>query len=763
MPNEFDWRKYGENYPEVDERLGGLPSWIRRIVPKKGGGEEASFGAPGLAPFSPAAVGALGLAAPAATALAAPAALGYGIGKLVAPKKTEEVVGKLKEFGGRALKGASALGSAYETGMVESIPGAKAAKLAFLKPEHREFLEQIKAQHPLAAKAGKTAGMVGQMALPGAAIAKGGSLASVAANAALNAAPIAIGTGLDVGVESGSPLAGLQAGALSQALGTLAPTAITGLTRIPGVQKALARLQSSAAGIRMRDIFKVLNRRAKQLTLPPNQTEAYMAKAAPDLVEKIADKVDEFGYGPAGKRALKKWSSEGFETHAKLFDQATGGGRLSADDLVAVSQDPEIDQLKRVFGPSQVDDQIQSIASEIEGTGWTKSRKRLGNYAEVGYAADRQAVPMNDPRRLSAKIAEVMGDRIDDIADNLAEAARNAGQAIPSLDELKITYPAVLAQQSAAAREAARIPVGEAGSPTAARLLLHQLLPRAGVGGLTAAGLTPEMIQRPETIPGNVMKILLASALGQYATKGAGILGRQAAGRGAGLLRNLTPRAVTAIGRGAALTPGAAAAETPARASEGPAGPETAGIELAEAGATPQKVEEAKQATNAAFEGRVMQELQRAWVGLQQAGTRLTFDEFTGLVRQYTNNFDPKMSAPILFRDPKERERYLQTYERALALGRMDIPRALAGGGLIGQESALQRKSRDDLISLMASILGGPEKIAEKKYRDIAERDLQNIRRLKLPAAGQRAALLDLLRTNYGLDLDLLNQYGIAV
>lgn len=769
MPTQFDWRNYGKDFPEVNKNLNGLPDWLVRIL---GSGKEKTFGTPGLAPFSPLAAGAVSLAAPAAASLAIPAAAAYGLGKLIAPKKTEEAVKKIKGFAEKTLNKASALGSAYETGMAESIPGAKFAKKLLLKPEHQKYLEEIKAQHPLAAKAGTVGGTVGMMALPGAAIAKGGSLAAVAANAALNAAPIALGTGLDVGSETGSIGKGITAGLLSQGLGTLAPVGITALTRIPGVQTALARLQSSAAGIRPRDIFKVLKGRAKQLRMSPTQADAYMMKKAPDLITKVADKVDEFGYGPAGKRAFKKWSNEGFEAHAKLFDQATGG-RLSADDMVAISQDADILPIKARFGEQAVDDEIQRMASEIDGQGWTNSRSTLSKYSQAG----SEYVPglaMNDPRRLSSQVAEVMRDRIDSVAGNLAEAARNAGQtAIPELDMLKATYPAVLAQQSAGARAAGQIPVGEGGSPTAARLLLHRLLPNIGMGGATAGILTPDMIKNPKNIPADVMKILLISALGKYVTQGGAGLARGIGGRAAGMLRGFGPQAATVGARAGALLPTAGRAETPVPVSESPeasAEQATARVEAAEQ-AAPEKVEEAKAEVNQAWRDRILEQIQADWENLNYSypGHGISFEDFIAEVDRQTNGFDPKASAVILFRDPKERENYLQTYEQALAVGRMDIPRALAYGKTIigtergGEEAALQRKSHDDLVSLMASIIGGPEKIADRRIREVAEQDLENLKKLKLPPEAQRMALLDLLRTNYGLDLDMLNQYGITV
>jgi hypothetical protein len=547
------WLGLSNNYDDLNTKLNGLPDIVRGVngsspVPANPS-DRKSFGAAGLAPYLPALATPLAGAAGAALGAAAPlAGAAYGIGKLVAPKVTDEAVQKVKDFiSGHvapAIQKAGEVGSAYEMGMGEALPGSRFIE-SKLSPQSQDFITQIKNQHPIAAKAGQVAGIAGSMALPGMNVVKGAGLAGTAANAALNAAPFALGTGLDVGAATGDVKKGVMAGLGSEALGTAIPTAISGLARNPAVNRFLAKMQLAASGVRGGDIQKITRGYAKSLGMSGGAVDTYAAQHADDVINQAADLVGQYGYGRVGKEALKKASTGGFDAHAKLWDDLTGK-KIGPDDLAAVMADPDLAPLRARFGDEAVSKAVNQIGQEIDGQGWTNSRGVLAEYGKAGN--NFQGLSPKDPKILDATIADVMRDRLDTTADHIMEWAKT-GQLgediakqtaeVPSLHILKATYPATLAMTKAAAREAGGISGRFAGgSDTAARQLL-MAAPYLVGGGAVAPGAVGDMLQNPENIPQDLLKIGLGSVAGRLLTRGAGRAAEIGSGIAAGGLRKL--------------------------------------------------------------------------------------------------------------------------------------------------------------------------------------------------------------------------------
>lgn len=430
-----------------------------------------------------------------------------------------------------------------------------------------------------------------------------------------------------------------------------------------------------------------------------------------------------------------------------------------------VLKDPRIVGLKTDYPQlaSQIDDEILAMVGKIDRGTWNSA---YGGWLREAVQKGRHADDILSPAAVRGKVAEVFRDNLGSAAEAVREQI-GGGQ---SLQELGRLVGAQKAVKGGVERAATNVGMGaREGSQTSPRLLTAigpQQLGGAAIGmGTGAAATRPRKGATPAEWVAYVGRILgsgvIGGALGRAGARGVNAL---AAPVLSGLSRAaplVTAGARAAGAMGAAQPMIEPEATTPmARAMTGQ--PETATVETAEQQAGPAKAEEAKQQTNAAFQDRVMSELERAWVGLQQAGTRLTFDEFTGLVRQYTNDFDPKLSAPILFRDPKERERYLKTYENALAFGGMDIESAFAPSGLLDSGKAEKQMARQTLQNWMAGLVAGPERMASRDIQDLVQQDIEAISKLRIPAQEKRRMLRQILQTNYGLDFDLLSQYGVT-
>jgi hypothetical protein len=549
--------------PSIDPAsvVKGTPDFAKMVATRVAGspnykalaGKEQSFGPAGLLPAAGAAFGPLAAAGGAlAGSAAVPLAAAYGIGKLVAPKFTDETVQKLKDLWtskvSPLINKGEAIGSAYETGMAHSIPGSRFLEKK-LPQETQDYLTQIKNQHPLAATAGQTAGTIGAMALPGANIVKGAGLLGTAANAAINAAPFALGTGLDVGATTGDVKKGVLAGLGSEALGTAVPTAISGLAKIPAVSRWLAKLQFGAAGGRTKDVLGTSRGYAKSIGASGSAIDTIAEKKSDDLIQQAADLIGEFGGTRAGKKRLKGWHHDGWEAHAKLWDNLTDKS-LASDDLQAIFNDSDLAQVRARFGDQKVIQNILERSNEIKGQGWTNSRDVLEKYWVAGN--DFQHLRPTDPAVLDSAVASAMRDRLDTVADHFAIKANETlpeGGKIPDLHLLKATTPAVKSLSKAGSREAGNIPGHFAGgSDTFARAAL-QWGPSALAGGAAAPGAIGDMISNPENIPADIGKIAAASVLGRMLSRGAGRLGELGAGAAAGAVRGAGEVPNAALGR----------------------------------------------------------------------------------------------------------------------------------------------------------------------------------------------------------------------
>ena len=436
-------------------------------------------------------------------------------------------------------------------GLVESLPGAGFVEKS-LSPEAAAALAKIKSDAPFAVASGKRGGFVAQMAAPGLNLVKGAGFLGDVGNAAINAAPYALGQGLDVGATTGDAGKGVKAGLLTEGLGTALPAAVSGLSQIPAVSRMLTKMQLAGAGMRTSDAAKNLRQFATHsLGLRGPAVDSYVADHAVPLEEKLGGLIDQFGYGRAGKEAMRKWNDDGFDAHNAIFEAVTGN-HLTTDigknsDIDHVLSDPDLaENALGVFKPADIQAAAKEIGDKIDGLSWQQIRSNggggvLGKFIHAGMNPNLEA---ESPVKLKALVAQAWHNYIDSMADSamtyakqgaLGEEAQQAAANVPDLLTLKSTYPAIQSIKKVQAREEPGIPTNFAkGSDTFARAATDAVLG----GTLGPAGAVASHFIGP----------IIAKVAGKGLERGTGML--------AGALKNASKLPQAAIGRGAAMLGG---------------------------------------------------------------------------------------------------------------------------------------------------------------------------------------------------------------
>jgi hypothetical protein len=761
---------------------------------------EKSFGVAGLLP-SLSTVGPLAIAGAPLAASAAPiAAAAYGIGKAVAPEWTDKTVGKIRDWLSQGVNKAEAKGSAYETGMAESLPASKFIEKA-LPQNVQNYLSMIKSQHPDFAWAGHTAGVVGQMAIPGANIIKGAGLLGTAANAAINAAPYAVGQGMDTYAQTGDLGKSIKSGLISEAAGTIIPTGISGLAQIPSVARWLAKVQLGGAGIKTGDEVKNLRSFATHsLGLRGPAVDSYVASHADDLTNHIAGLVDKFGQGRQGKINMREWNDKGFDAHNDLYEAVTGnhvtteiGQKAGMSDADHVLSDPDLnEEVQGLWKPDKIQESVQRIGGMVDGQSWNRARNTiLRSIIEDGKNAHGQLVGTG-PNVLDAHVAQAWRDQIDSIADRsmawakkgaLGPEAQEASADVPDLHVLKTTYPAIQSIKKAQGREEPMIPNHFAPNSDT---FIRAATEAAMTGTMGPAGALASQVAGP----------IIARTVGKGLSKGAGLA--------AGALRNAGEVPSAAIGRASAqmgnlpdmisgptMAPGPAMGQAvPAPAPEPAGAPATIPMQpIPNAPAQPPAPTPAQAMGNAndamvhaadaprnvpGFNPTAMQERLQEWyqVHTRRMGNDLSFDDFTNQLKQATNGFSPDnpLTYKIMLDDPSEAERIFKAHMTLKKMDGFEIGDALnyythKAGQLGGTRFALggdvartQDMAHTQLIDALHGMGLGDTKEIEARLKKIAwNKDLME----KNKGAGAKQAIADWISNQGGIPVKELMDLGL--
>lgn len=184
---------------------------------------------------------------------------------------------------------------------------------------------------------------------------------------------------------------------------------------------------------------------------------------------------------------------------------------------------------------------------------------------------------------------------------------------------------------------------------------------------------------------------------------------------------------------------------------------------------TTQQVKDAQQTTLSAFDDSIRKKVFRDWTTWQNP-FKGDFDSFYAEVYNETNGFDPKNANTARVIAGSDFANYQKTYQAALemqSLGK-DLTRAVSyipyngpGGGIYKAIDPEGHSDHERLVNTLWTAMTGESKPPEGKDRDNIEARLTDLRRERLDENGAKSKLFEMMQKEYGLNFDLLHQYGL--
>jgi hypothetical protein len=679
-------------------------------------------------------------------------------------------------------------------------------------------LKEFKKSNQLATDSGEIGGTVASMLVPGgtgytkagqaasklglkgaaAGLGKLGSIASGATKLGKGASVLgrvggAMGKGALLGAEQAIPrgiMEALETGnagkaAGNAALGVVLGGALGGAGQLVGEGvKGLGKLGSKFAQSQnlMRKSGDVVDPMAKKLKdyvikgrFPGLNTQA-MTKAAKTYARKIG--VDPVGYsinaGDEMKDALIGISDKYgirntddlkdlIQGTGKAFDQAyaktAAAGITPASVLApAMADGGEIAQFAAEYG-DEAKDIISRVMKNVGDAPDLRTAK--SSLDKLISAYRRNPTPGNMAATEAPGLLYALKDKIDDAVMEFD----------PGLAVAKQDWKALAPLRQMVAREELGLASLFSGSPTQEKLAIE-----SAVKGLAAG--TGDPVAMASAAAGSAIGKKAASGMQQIggflrgeasqallkpenlARLKAGIEGVKKLAGGAGKIGQaaveVAPRVAGAAPSIFSQTneegPQPAASDKEAQAAQ-------VSAQEAEASVAPEQAEEAKQEVNSKWADKVAENVQSAYVEYDVASLGFSYDEFLGAIKKVTNDFEPTISAEIVFPDKGERTAFLKDYERALQYKAVDVSSALTPGGFI--PSAGHQAGKAQLTDFVARVAGQDPMLMDKKKKKAIDAMINRVAAMKGSQAEKQSALLRELQANYGIDFRRLADLGL--
>ena len=519
------------------------------------------------------------------------------------------------------------------------------------------------------------------------------------------------------------------------------------------------RLTQLLPGFNARDLTKALNESASNLGI--KSKAGYIVSNAEDLEKGLYDFAENTGIrNPKDFSELingqgKLWES----AYQKAADAGVRPIQAAKETLAA---HPDMQFFLEDYG-QEGQQFIDKLTKRIDRSGNDIRAVKATLDKEI-----KQAGKMGQFNSMYSDMQPILGDLKHSIDSSVMEFS-------PELATLKDTYPILKPLQKWAAKQETQMPAAKLGSDTAPKQLMSSLLSGAGpFAGMAVGG-----------VPGALIGMAAGNAVNKALPKVTGFLKGELAGKALEALKN--PKVAEALRSGISGVKGVAdkvgeyapklAALAPRVAGAAPsilgrdevqaeidpkaeADTAAASVQDTEAQVEPDKVEEAKQETNSKWADRVNQNIGQAFYlyGLDQMG--ISLEEFQDAVRQATNDFDPKLSAEIVFDDDKERTAFLKDYDRALQYKAINVPEALTPSGFFGP-SGEQKGSKEQLRGWLANLAGQDPMLMDDKKKKAIDLTIDRVAKMNGTQAEKQSALLRELQTNYGIDFARLSDLGL--
>lgn len=519
------------------------------------------------------------------------------------------------------------------------------------------------------------------------------------------------------------------------ALGKLIPARSIGLSK--GKLGELVRDTAlSGRGVATRDLRKAMTASAQ------NQGLSKSGRVGSGIQN--ADEVKD--------SALALAKKYGLETDDDIADFLAGEG-AKWDDLARkaeasglnmetiapkIAKNPEIQALLRTYGKDAQAALQEALATASTADNITDIKAILQKNIKMSAQA---------PSRSEQLIGDMSRAIKGDLEDEIFKLDPNYG-------ELKETWKAVqpLRQMAYTAKTAVDGIAAKSGSDTAMKMAAMGAL-----GGTAVGGFDPN---DPETWGQAAMSTIGGAAGGSILNRVAPQVINKVIGKSAEAIQDIAPKVSPLLSR---LEKPVTALEKGIGARK-PSDPvEVNKPEAIEAITPAHNIQIAKDETNAKYMGVLDSVMRADYENL--FADQMSFEDFKKQVGAVTNDFDPKATAAILFKDPKARAKYLKDYTVAMQLknAQVDVKLPDPVTSLIDPKNAAeQRKAYADFMDSISSLVTDSGNLPSAATKKQIQADVKAIADLDAAPDEKRQLLFDKLGEKYGMDIGTLRALGMV-
>lgn len=485
------------------------------------------------------------------------------------------------------------------------------------------------------------------------------------------------------------------------------------------INKALLDQQLASKGISGNDLVKSTRTWAKSQGLDPDlymikhgdEIKANLWNAIKDLHGEEEIKGAVMGFGPKYEAVeeafmsklddLKKPSYKvlkpgeepkpfvkGIGSYLKVSAEAADGSAT----IPSIFDSPEVQTILSEHG-----EDAQNLLE--------KMLKKLDDASSIGDAKKYLRKQMSDASKIGGKYGLIQGDTASAVYSSLNEHVLASS---PEYQALNKEFAAIAPIRKSVAMDEMRIsPLSTPGSDTAPKLAAMNLL-GAGVGGSQGIGDVLQNPYDPNAWLGLAGKTAAGALLGNIGSRAVSKFGNIGAGKAASgikkieglasqlgeskvgqVVNDVVSAAAPSSGVGAAKIAGLAATPTPAETNaeaQGQPAPVagTPNMDEVNKTTTPAALpsDESPVYTSPRFQQTVVAKLQQDYLQHYRL-SGISFQDFVTKVERYTNGFkDMSKVAEILYDDPEQQAKFVETYKKIEELKSIDLDKALAPSSL---------------------------------------------------------------------------------
>jgi hypothetical protein len=587
----------------------------------------------------------------------------------------------------------------------------------------------------------------------------GGGVARGALGAAEQIAPRLVGGETDLGSAALGVGLGGAIGGVSKAVPSVLRSAgilNKGESAVKPFEEALIDKELAARGISGRDIAKTIRSTAGATgtnAVGGAINNAEDIKRAALAVLKKNDILN-----PDEAQAFIQGTGKKFEELSKAFDAS--GFKIS-DVKQQILDDPAVVQFIADHG-----DEGQKVVDSMIA--------KLDKKASLNAIKSDLMKEIKFSNKATDRLASDTGDVANAIKDKLDDAVLSLD---PNYDSYKADWKAIQPLRYMVARDKMAINgIAKQGSDTAAKMLTTGLI--GGGAGATAAlkDFDPE---DPSTWTPAAMKIVAGLAVGGMVNKVVPGVSNYLVGKAASALNNpkfldAAEKAGIAISKLPIEKPAMAATKfiSGKLAEEKPGEPLTLEEAAKQVDPTAEVDPEMEKAQDAqafkfgdAYVSKLNEKMMEYWAA--NFADQMDFNEYVQLVAKKTNGFEPTKTASFIYRDKKDRAKFLRDLAVSQKLSGANISETFAkpafGSSIFDAEGvAAKKKAQSDLVDSIATLVTNEGDLPSKTTLNTIQADIAAIMALPASEDEKKQILFQKLGEKYGLGYDNIKELGLV-